>query len=235
MGDVGENSVEEVSFLKSGTNVSGPPVDFGWPQKEGTNNSGVSGAPQTTTNPFTGVTSLYPIQQFPHVSGSGGAAVIGGYVYHGPIASLQGKYFYANFVPTNDAFVQPQIYMLDFNRNTNPATFNGANGTLTDVSSFWNSLISDPTDPGYPGNATGISGLLDHLVSFGEDNAGNLYLVDFGSRSADQGSVFEGEYPAAGLGEIFMLVPVPEPASGVLMGFASILLLWRRRPKAPAR
>ena len=61
MGDVGEVFAEEVSFLKAGSNVTGPPVDYGWPQREATFASGVSGTTGTTTNPFTGVTALEPL------------------------------------------------------------------------------------------------------------------------------------------------------------------------------
>jgi hypothetical protein len=92
--------------------------------------------------------------------------------------------------------------MLEFNRDTDPGTFKGTNGILTDVTSLWNSLIIDPAVPGYRGdnNVSTINGL-DHIVSFGEDNQGNLYLVDFGF-----GSGFSGQYTASA-GEIFELVP----------------------------
>lgn len=193
-GDVGEVAIEEVNFIKAGSNSAGPPVDLGWPQLEGTNASNISGAPHTTTNPFTGVTSLPPIQQYAH---SVGQAVIGGYVYRGPVAELYGKYFFADFV-------RPKYFMLSYDRNQAP---NGNNGTLTDVSTLWQSLVYDPADPTYQ-PSTGVADVagLDHLVSFGEDNAGNLYLVDFGNRSGSQNN-FDGQYPAAGLGEIFRLVP----------------------------
>lgn len=192
-GDVGENTYEEVNFLKAGSNVSGPPVDYGWPQLEAAHNSGISGAPHTTTNPFTGVISFYPLREYSHVGSSG--AAIGGYVYRGPIPELQGKYFYADFVFS-------RIWMLDFDRNTDPATFKGTNGTLTDITSLWNALIIDPTLASYKGdtNITTLGGL-DHIVSFGEDNEGNLYVVDFGF-----GSGFSGQY-TANAGEIFKLVP----------------------------
>ena len=39
--------------------------------------------------------------------------------------------------------------MLEFDRNTDPATFNGDNGVNTEVTALWQSLVSDPTDPGY--------------------------------------------------------------------------------------
>ena len=83
------------------------------------------------------------------------------------------------------------------------ASFNGNNGTNTDVSSLWQSLVYDPTDPTYlPDSTTGSIAGLDHIVSFGEDNAGNVYLVDFGN-----GSGFDGQYPGAGRGEIFRIMP----------------------------
>jgi hypothetical protein len=198
-GDVGEFAWEEVDFLKAGDNVSGPPVDYGWPQYEATHLSGVPGAPTTTTNPFTGVTGYYPLREWSHTNWTGGNASIGGYVYRGPIPELQGKYFFADFV-------QSKIWMLDFDRNTDPATFNGANGTLTDVTALWNSLIIDRASNSYAGdNNLGTLAGIDHAVSFGEDNQGNLYVVDLG-----YGTTFDGQY-TANAGEIFKLVSGPLP------------------------
>jgi hypothetical protein len=193
-GDVGEAGPEEINFIKARSNDAGPPVDLGWPQLEGTGDSPIIGAPHTTTNPFTGVTSLPPIQQYPR---SEGRAAIGGYVYRGPIGELEGKYFFTDFVSN-------KIWSLAFDRNSTP---NGNNGVRTEVTSVWQSLVYDPTDPSYEPSAgeTDMAGL-DHIVSFGEDNLGNLYLVDFGNRSPTQSS-FNGQYPEAGLGEIFKLVP----------------------------
>jgi len=198
MGDVGEVDWEEVSYVKAGTNGTGPPVDLGWPQREGNTESDISGAPNSTVNPFTGAPSLEPLQQFPH--DGGGEAVIGGYVYRGPVQELQGKYFYSDFVTTGNA---AQFWTLDFDRSTSPSSYNGNNGKNVDVSNLWQSLVYDPTDPTYtPDSTTGSSAGLDHIVSFGEDNSGNVYLVDFGN-----GSGFGGQYPGAGAGEIFRIVP----------------------------
>jgi hypothetical protein len=212
VGDVGEVRVEEVDFLKAGGNPDRPPADFGWPQREGTQGSGISGAPQTKTNPFTGVTSLEPLRQFNH--SAGGNAVIGGYVYHGPVASLTGKYVYADYV-------SGRVWQLDFDRDTDPSSFNGSNGILTEVTSQWNGLVVDPNDPSYTPAVGDLFGI-DHLVSFGEDNAGNLYVVDFG-----YGTGFNGQYPGAGLGEIFRITPVPEP--GIMAGMLTAALLAIRR------
>jgi hypothetical protein len=217
-GDVGEFSVEEVDFLKAGTNTFGYPVDFGWPQREGTFDSNVPGAPNSSINPFTGVESLEPLQQFPDAGG--GYAVIGGYVYRGPIAELQGQYFYGDFVRNG------KIWMLDFDRETDPSSYDGENGLLTEVTDLWQSLVADLTDPSYLPDSTSFSSAgLDHIVSFGEDNAGNLYLVDFGN-----GSGFNGQYPGAGRGEIFRVTPIPEPNAQALAALALIPLAARRPP-----
>lgn len=198
MGDVGEVVWEEISYLKAGTNSAGPPVDLGWPSREGNAASDIAGAPTAKINPFTGAASLEPLQQFPH--DGGGEAVIGGYVYRGPVQELQGKYLYSDFVTTGNA---AQFWTLDFDRDTSTASYNGNNGKKVDVSALWQSLVYDPTDPSYlPDSTTSSSAGLDHIVSFGEDNAGNVYLVDFGN-----GSGFNGQYPGAGAGEIFRIVP----------------------------
>jgi hypothetical protein len=198
-GDVGEFAWEEVDFLKAGANVSGPPADFGWPQYEATHLSGVPGAPTSTTNPFTGVLAFNPLREWVHPVGGSGNASIGGYVYRGPIPELQGKYFFSDFV-------QGKIWMLDFNRDTDPATFGGTNGTLTDVTTLWNSLIVDRFASGYSGdNSLATLAGIDHVVSFGEDNQGNLYVVDLG-----YGTTFDGQY-TANAGEIFELVAGPLP------------------------
>jgi glucose/arabinose dehydrogenase len=227
IGDVGESTTEELDFLKAGSNASGPPVDYGWPQHEGTADttgtiSNVS--PRTPTNPFTGVTSLLPIQQYPH--NGGGHAIIGGYVYRGPISSLDGQYFFSDYVTGT-------ISQLHFDPNTPSNFFNGANGTLTDVSSIWHStttpIVFDPTDPNYTPANVGANWGVSHIVSFGEDNAGNLYIVDFGGFAGDTN--FNGQYPGAGQGEIFMLVPVPEPGSaGILLLFAG-MFAYRMRTR----
>src|SRR5262249_31943083 len=88
------------------------------------------------------------------------SSYIGGYMYRGPLASLQGTYIYADFVNSN-------VFTLsNFDRNTPLSSYSGTNfnqdpstllaalGTRTtvatgDINSLWNTLIFDPTDPTY--------------------------------------------------------------------------------------
>jgi hypothetical protein len=61
-------------------------------------------------------------------------------------------------------------------------------------------------------------GVIRYPVSFGEDHAGNLYIVKFG----------DGFFPPLGTGEIYQIV-VPEPAGPAVATAACGLLLRRRR------
>jgi hypothetical protein len=257
MGDVGENTREEVNFLKADTyNGTQPPVDFGYASREGTTatNSALavansSGATSLQWNLSGGgsviVNSTNPIREGDHSTtntndhpGGGRSSYIGGYVYRGPIAELQGKYFYADFVNSN-------IFMLDgidrnmplssysgTNFNQNASTLLAALGTRTTVanpsiSSLWNTLIFDPKNPNYT-PALGAAFGIGRVVSFGEDNSGNMYIIDFGGTRGDNS--FGADYPNAGAGQIFELVPVPEPATLALITAAAPLwFLLRRR------
>jgi hypothetical protein len=234
MGDVGENTREEVNFLKAGTyDGSQPPVDFGYSQREGTTatNSALavansSGATTVQWNLSGGgnvvVNSTNPVREGDHSTTNTSdhpsaprSSYIGGYVYRGPIAELQGKYFYSDFVNSN------VFELSNFDRNTSLASYSGTNfnqdptthlaalGTRStvasaDINSLWNSLIYDPTDPTYT-SALGSAFGIGRVVSFGEDNSGNLYVVDMGGTRGD--SSFTGDYPNAGKGQIFELVP----------------------------
>jgi glucose/arabinose dehydrogenase len=78
VGDVGEYSMEEISFVPSGS-LGG--TDFGWPSVEGTDGESPSG-------------SIVPIIAYGH---DDRCAVIGGYVYRGVAsAELRGSYLYGD-------------------------------------------------------------------------------------------------------------------------------------------
>ena len=62
-------------------------------------------------------------------------------------------------------------------------------------------------------------GSIRNPVSFGEDHAGNLYIVKFG----------DGFFPPLGTGEIYQIVAVPEPAGAALAAAAGAGLLLRRK------
>jgi glucose/arabinose dehydrogenase len=85
IGDVGQSAMEEIDFQRAGT-AGG--LNFGWRSKEGTNITGLNGP-----GPFTGLTD--PIHSYGR---SLGASTTGGYVYRGPIPSLQGLYFYGDYI-----------------------------------------------------------------------------------------------------------------------------------------
>ncbi|TWT85323.1 hypothetical protein Pla123a_01300 [Posidoniimonas polymericola] len=144
-------------------------------------------------------------------------AYIGGYVYRGPIEELQGKYFYADFTQGN-------IFSLDFDATTPVADFSGDNFNLVpdesgtnvaslgtrevvlnrNLNSLWHTLMVDPNDPTYTADLGADFGI-GRIVSFGEDNDGNLYIVDMGGQRGNSG--FNNDYPAGSTGQIFRLVP----------------------------
>lgn len=186
-------SMEEINFLKAGSLVPGVPPDFGFSKREGTQSTpGTLGGPQGN--------SLNPIIQHSH-NPDGDFAAIGGYLYRGPVADFYGKYIY------NDE-ISRKRYVVDFNRDTNPATFNGNNATIANLASDFESRIIDPTDPTYTQANIGDAFGLDYVASYAEDSVGNLYFLDFS---------YSAPY-ASNEGEIFKLVPVqvPEPSVAAL-------------------
>lgn len=95
-----------------------------------------------------------PVAEYLHGSGPRqGSTVIGGYVYRGPVEQLQGQYAFADFIV-------PNAWTIPVSRV--------AQGTTLASSEF----VLRNAD--FAPNA----GQFDSLVSFGVDEAGNLYLVD---------------------------------------------------------
>jgi hypothetical protein len=184
IGDVGFNNEEEVDFLKHGVNA-GP--DYGWAKREGTLQTPVSGVGGAQGS------SINPIYQYAHNGAS--KDITGGFVYRGPISQLEGQYLFADY-ETNQIFS-----MSGFDPTTDPSTFNGANGAVTDITSTINSLIT--------GAPTGTT--IHRITSFGEDNSSNLYIVAFTNSNGG------GNNPALGTGELYELLAVPEPPSIVLL------------------
>jgi hypothetical protein len=181
IGDVGFNTAEEVNFVPSSffANPANPPLDFGWTSREGTVATpvpgvGGPGSPGDVNPIFDYAHGGNPL---PHPTLLTGGSITGGYVYRGPVAELQGRYFFSDFLNGN-------VYSGVFNTSTPVANYNGTN--LTDLQNH--TLAYEA--------AIGGGANIQYLTSFGEDNAGNLYMVKFGNSF----------FPALGQGEIFRIV-----------------------------
>ena len=152
IGDVGQDAVEEISRVDlAATSTTADPINFGWSVKEGTQDYQGS----------TTATLKAPVIEYLHSDPSApGSSITGGYVYHGPVDALNGRYVFGDFtsgkiwsVPVDTIKDTETLGLSDL---TNEATlFTPDLGTITSVSSF------------------------------GLDTEGNLYVVDYAS-----GSVF---------------------------------------------
>jgi len=91
------------------------------------------------------------------------SSIAGGFVYRGPIAELQGKYFFSE-TRLN------KLYMLDFDPTTDPETFDGLN--YTNLEELTDEALADL-------GLTSFDAGFDSLVTFGEDAVGNLYFASF--------------------------------------------------------
>ncbi len=150
IGDVGQNTREEIN-VQLAASTGGE--NYGWRLREGTiaTPTGGVGGPKPPG-------AIDPIYNYNHGGGTTeGFSVTGGYVYRGPIPSLQGLYFFADYVTE-------RIWSLEFDGSA-PATHDGTNYTnFTD----WTTAL----DPAV--------GNIGQIAGFGEDAAGNLYICDLG-------------------------------------------------------
>ena len=212
IGDVGFNTQEEIDFVKHETfNGAGGAgltkfYDYGWAKREGVISNpdsiaGVAGPKNDSIDPIIFRTASTADD------GVSDNSITGGYVYRGPIPSLQGKYIFADFVAAH-------VYSLNVDRNQDPSTFNGDDYTnFEDLTSLWESATLGGFD-------------LTRISSFGEDNNGNLYLVSF----ADN---LNSAYDSFNEGSIYRIVPIPEPAGAAMLALLALPLLQRgRRMKA---
>jgi autotransporter-associated beta strand protein len=134
--------------------------NYGWRVREGMVTTGLTGQD--------GSPLINPIYDYTRGTGTfQGQSVTGGYVYRGPLTALEGQYFFGDYV-------RGRLFSLVFN-GTTPAAFNGTN-------------FSSRTD--WTASTTTTAGTIGNISSFGEDTAGNVYLVSFG------GSVFRIGLPA---------------------------------------
>jgi len=136
VGDVGQDSVEEIDFQPAGSSGG---LNFGWRCMEGSSCTGLSGC--TCNDPLL----TLPIVEHPHSGGD--CSVTGGYVYRGcALPNLLGTYFYADF----------------------------CTGTIRSFR-YIGGAVTEQQDR--TAQLTPPQGLLGSISSFGEDAAGELYIV----------------------------------------------------------
>ncbi|MBA4752069.1 MAG: PQQ-dependent sugar dehydrogenase [Sphingopyxis sp.] len=111
------------------------------------------------TRPFTGTAPgglTDPVAEYGHGSGPRqGNSITGGYVYRGPVASLTGQYVFADFVSGN-------IWSVPF-------------ASLVPGQTLASSRFARRNEDFAPD-----AGTLNSIASFGEDSAGNLFLISIG-------------------------------------------------------
>ncbi len=96
-----------------------------------------------------------PVAEYAHGTGPReGNSVTGGYVYRGPVEGLRGQYFFADFV-------RPNIWSLPVSRISLGATLPSSQFVLRNA------------------DFTPNLGAINNVASFGVDQAGNLYIVDY--------------------------------------------------------
>jgi glucose/arabinose dehydrogenase len=100
-------------------------------------------------------TMVPPVAEYLHGNGAfQGNSVTGGYVYRGPVEALRGQYFFADFV-------FPNVWSIPIARVSLGTTIPAAQFIQRNAS--------------FAPNA----GAFTNIASFGVDQAGNLYIVDF--------------------------------------------------------
>ena len=96
-----------------------------------------------------------PVAEYGHGSGPRqGNSITGGYVYRGPVEALRGQYIFGDFITGN-------LWSFPLSRISLGATLASSEFTLRNASFA-------PTQ-----------GTIDNIASFGVDQQGNLYIVDF--------------------------------------------------------
>ncbi len=180
IGDVGQNAEEEIDVQPA--TVTTPGENFGWDIHEGD----ACFDPDPGELPCDDPSLTFPIHRYDQIGGSncnagGSGSVTGGAVYRGSaIPEFQGHYLFADFCTD-------EIWSLEWD---------GAGGTVAGAVSRTAELVPD-------------QGSIESIVAIGEDDAGELYIVDLG-------------------GEIFR-VPEPGASATAAAALTALLTLGRRR------
>ncbi|MEO2045323.1 MAG: PQQ-dependent sugar dehydrogenase [Pirellulales bacterium] len=171
LGEVSQDVTEEINLIPYGDNSG---LNFGWRLRDGLvatrtewvpPQGGTVGGPEPLNN-------AAPIYQYLHTSiptyvpdpgvpqDLRGNSVTGGFVYRGPVSALNGHYFFGDFGPG-------KLWSLTYD-GSNPSNFDG-DSTLDFIN--WNNSTDNTIT--FTNGASSLSG----LAGFGEDQAGNVYLV----------------------------------------------------------
>ncbi|HYD01201.1 MAG TPA: PQQ-dependent sugar dehydrogenase [Phycisphaerales bacterium] len=163
--DVGQGLWEEINHVVGN---GGAGLNYGWRVREGLISTGLSSGGHDISN----LTS--PVYVYPHsfsqpgtngnyTNKQDGASVAGGIVYRGhAIRPLRGKYFFA------DTYAS-QVWA--FNANVAAGAGTPAAVGLEEYSGAWRSTINNVTPPAF-----------SNIVAFGEDNDGEMFIVQIGGR-----------------------------------------------------
>jgi glucose/arabinose dehydrogenase len=151
VGDVGQNTTEEVHVVEPGGN-------YGWPFLQG-NDPGVVPMPDPAPS------LAAPIAAYDHANGT---AIVGGYVYRGPLQALQGKYIFGDFSSNFFGFqASGKLFISD--------VFDAA-GNLKDPSEIRvEEILTEPVTCAASINPG--CGLDTVQFSFAQDSLGNLYSL----------------------------------------------------------
>jgi glucose/arabinose dehydrogenase len=173
IGDVGEAAREEVNVLPAG-HAGG--ANFGWRLREGSIMT-----PNETVGGPRPPGAIDPVYDYPHPppdTAFSGGAVIGGYVYRGPVAAFQGLYFFS------DTNIPSKIWTLDPDAVDIPASVVSLHDRL-------------------PRSTDGL--FLGQVPSWAEDDDGNLYAFQlipeggvFRIATHSQNAVWNGDNASAG-------------------------------------
>ncbi|MCP3978131.1 MAG: PQQ-dependent sugar dehydrogenase [bacterium] len=198
IGNVGANASDEVEFQPASSSGG---ENYGWSRLEG-----------TVVGPNPG--SATPADQFPMYECLHGGSltecakrsITGGYVYRGPVQELAGHYIHADFLGTynfGNQTGEAQVFSIRYD-GSDPSIFDGTN------------VVNDETLNRTAQFAPTGGGTLDFISSFGEDGAGDLYIVDMGNLGTPDGQ---------GLGEIYQVCGICEiclPGQPSVAAFCSI-------------
>jgi glucose/arabinose dehydrogenase len=182
--DVGQGACEELNVQLA---ASPGGENYGWRPREGviaTPKAGVGGPrPPGAIEPFFDYPHSEPGCSEP-AAGFSGKSVTGGYVYRGPVLELRGRYFFGDFI-------RGRLWSVLWD-GTDPANLDGSN---------YSDLRDHGDVPAFDPNL----GTIDFISSFGEDDDGNLYVLDLE-------------------GEVFLL-PGPSTAASGVASLGTLLAL----------